>query len=134
MNNENKDDLQNLRHSCAHSLAAAVLKLYPSIKLAIGPAIEDGFYYDLDFEKPISQEDLPKIEEEMRKIQKTWNGFERIEKSIPEAKEFEKNQPYKLELIEEFSKESNTVSFYKSGDFTDLCRGGHVKTAKQIAA
>ena len=132
MKEEHIDKLEKMRHSCAHLLAAAVVKLWPQTKLGIGPAIEDGFYYDFDFKTSISEDDLQKIEKEMKNIQKTWKGFGRIEKTISEAKKLEKNQPYKLDLINEFGKSASKVSFYKSGDFVDLCKGGHVETAKEI--
>src|SRR3970282_1677412 len=111
MKEEHIDKLEKMRHSCAHLLAAAVVKLWPKTKLGIGPAIEDGFYYDFDFKTSISEYDLQKISE---------------------AKKLEKNQPYKLDLINEFGKSASKVSFYKSGDFVDLCKGGHVETAKEI--
>jgi threonyl-tRNA synthetase len=130
--NTQEDQLEQMRHSCAHLLAAAVVKLWPNTKLGIGPAITDGFYYDFQFKKPISEEDLPKIEFEMREVLGTWQDFEREEKSINEAKKIERNQPFKLDLIREFAKTSKKVSFYKSGDFLDLCKGGHVKKAKEI--
>jgi threonyl-tRNA synthetase len=126
------DALQAMRHSCAHLLAAAVLRIYPDTKLAIGPAIEDGFYYDFEFSKPISENDLPKIEKMMKKTLQDWKAFSREDVTIAEAKEREKDQPYKLDLIEEFSKTSKTVSFYTSGRFTDLCRGGHIENPKEM--
>ena len=122
--------LQNVRHSCAHLLAAAVTELWPTTKRAIGPAIENGFYYDFDFENPISEEDLPKIEEKMTQILKGWEKFEKKEISSDEAKELFKNEPYKLELIEEFSAGDQKLTIYKSGDFTDLCKGGHAEDPK----
>ncbi len=126
------DKLQAMRHSCAHLLAAAVLRIWPDTKLAIGPAIEDGFYYDFEFSKPISETDLPKIEKMMKKTLQDWKSFEREDLSIEDAKEREKDQPYKLDLIEEFSKTSDSVSFYTSGRFTDLCRGGHIENPKEM--
>src|SRR3990172_4204491 len=132
MKKENIEEIEKMRHSCAHLLAAAVMKLWPETKLGIGPAIEDGFYYDFGFKTPISEDDLPKIEKEMKNIQKTWKNFEKVEKTIGEAKKLEKNQTYKLDLISEFAKSANKVSFYKSGDFVDLCKGGHAETAKEI--
>lgn len=125
-----------MRHSCAHLLAAAVLELWPDTLNTIGPPIENGFYYDFDFKKPIGQNDLPKIEEKMRQILKSWSSFERIEATISEAKEKLKNNPYKLELLDQLAKEGvDKVSFYKSGNFVDLCEGGHVeKPVKEIGA
>jgi threonyl-tRNA synthetase len=123
-----KDKLENLRHSASHLLAAAVLKLWPKTKHAIGPAIEDGFYYDFDFgETKITQDDLENIEKEMHKIVKSWDGFEKIEVSAKEAKEKFKDNPYKKELIEELDKEGKKITLYKSGDFIDLCGGGHTQ-------
>lgn len=127
MDKNNKEYLDNLRHSTAHLLAAAVMDLYPSAKRTIGPAIDNGFYFDFDFgDTKISEDDLPKIEEKMHDIQKQWKGFERHELSTEDAKkEYEDNQ-YKIELIDEFAGEGQVLTFYKSGDYWDLCRGGHV--------
>ncbi|MEK7112261.1 MAG: threonine--tRNA ligase [Patescibacteria group bacterium] len=123
----NEKNIDNLRHSCAHLLAAAVIDLWPKAKRTIGPAIENGFYYDFDFgTDKISEEDLPKIEKEMADILTTWKGFDGREVSISEAKELYKDNPYKLELIEEFSKEGQKLTVYKSGEYEDLCRGGHI--------
>lgn len=125
-----KDNLSNLdilRHSTAHLLASAVKNLYPEAKNTIGPAIIDGFYYDFDFGTiKISDSDLEKIENEMRRIAPTWKGFIRNTVSQTEAlKEFENNE-YKKELINEFGSEGQEITIYQSGDFRDLCRGGHV--------
>jgi len=126
-----KDNLSNLdilRHSTAHLLAAAVKNLYPEAKNTIGPAITDGFYYDFDFgDTKISESDLEKIEIEMKRIAPTWEGFFRNTVSQAEAlKEFENNE-YKKELINEFGGEGQEITIYQSGDFRDLCRGGHVE-------
>jgi len=121
-------ELNYLRHSCAHLLAAAIVRLYPHAKMTIGPAIENGFYYDFDFEggeKP-TEEDFPRIEKEMKKLVVGWKEFKRIEVKPKEAKEYFKNNPYKLELIEELEKKGEVITFYQSGDFIDLCRGGHI--------
>ncbi len=126
------EELQKLRHSLAHLLAAAVLELWPSAKPAIGPPVEDGFYYDFDFENPISEKDLSKIEAKMREILKSWDKFEKIEVSPQEAKERFKDNPYKLEIIEELAKKGEKITLYKSGNFVDLCKGGHIETAKKI--
>lgn len=121
------DNLNNLRHSCAHLLAAAVLELWPKAKLTIGPAIEDGFYYDFDFgEAKISDADLPKIEAKMAEVVKSWAGFEKEEISPQKAKKLFKDNEYKLELIAELEQGGEAITIYKSGDFFDLCRGGHV--------
>ncbi len=119
-----------MRHSLAHLLAAAVMEMWPNTKRTIGPAIDNGFYFDFEFETPITQEDLPKIEKKMRQILPTWTTFERSELSKEEAKkEFEGNE-FKCELIDEFSSEGQTLTFYKSGNYWDLCRGGHVDNMK----
>lgn len=128
------DSLNNLRHSTAHLLAAAVLELYPKAKRTIGPAIENGFYYDFDFgDVKVSEEDLPRIEEKMREIVKSWKGFEKREVSVKEAKEEYRDNEYKLELIEEFTGEGQKLTFFKSGEYSDLCRGGHIEDpAKEL--
>src|SRR5581483_11464340 len=127
-----KEQLDHIRHSAAHLLAAAVLELYPGTKNTIGPAIENGFYYDFDFgDTKITEEDRPKIEKKMTEILKTWDGFERIEVTSEEAKKRFKDNLYKLELIDEFSKEGQQLTLYKSGDFVDLCRGGHSGNPKK---
>ena len=119
-------ELEHLRHSCSHLLAAAVMELWPKAKLTLGPAIEDGFYYDIDFgDIKISEEDFPKIEQKMHELVKNWKGFEKHEVTKDEAlKEFKGNE-YKEELIEEHSKEGK-LTVYQSGEFRDLCRGGHI--------
>ncbi len=126
------EELQYLRHSLAHLLAAAVLELHPDAKRTIGPAIDDGFYYDFKFAQPFSEEELPAIEVKMREIMKTWNAFTRKEVNADEArKEFAGNK-YKLELIDEFSSEGQNLTLYTSGIFTDLCRGGHADGLAQL--
>ena len=124
--NKSQEYLNNLRHSCAHLLAAAVMELWPDTKRTIGPAIENGFYFDFEFKKPISETDLTKIEQRMHQIVKTWVSFERHELSPVRAKKEYPNNPYKHELIDEFSKKGQKLTFYKSGNYWDLCRGGHV--------
>lgn len=125
-------NLDNLRHSCAHLLAAAVCQLWSKTKNTIGPAIENGFYYDFDFGKvKISEADLPKIEEKMRQILKSWKGFEKQQVTPAQARKHFKDNPYKLELIDEFAKEGKKLTFYQSGNFTDLCRGGHTDNPKE---
>jgi threonyl-tRNA synthetase len=123
----NPEELQHLRHSLAHLLAAAVLEIYPDAKRTIGPAIDDGFYYDFKFSQPFSEEDLPAIEKKMREIMKTWKEFSRKEVSVHEAREAFADNKYKLELIEEFGGEGQGLTLYTSGAFTDLCRGGHAE-------
>ncbi len=129
---ENKEKLNNLRHSAAHLFAAAVMELWTNTRITIGPAIEEGFYYDADYgDVKISEDDFPKIEQKMHELVKNWTGFERIEVNEKEAKEKYKNNPYKLELIEEIVKKGEPITFYKSGDFVDLCRGGHDLNPKE---
>ncbi|PIR41235.1 MAG: threonine--tRNA ligase [Candidatus Yanofskybacteria bacterium CG10_big_fil_rev_8_21_14_0_10_46_23] len=125
-------NLENLRHSLAHLLAAAVIELWPETKHAIGPAIDTGFYFDFEFKEPITEADLPKIEARMRQILKTWDQFEKHALTAQEAQKEYPQNPYKRELIEEFSKDGEKVTFYKSGDYWDLCRGGHVESMKRV--
>ncbi len=119
--------LENLRHSTAHLLAAAVMELWPDTKRTIGPAIENGFYFDFEFQSPVSENDFPAIEAKMKELIKTWKSFERQEVSLADAKKEYADNPYKTELIQEFAGEGKTLSFYKSGDYSDLCKGGHVE-------
>lgn len=126
-------NLEHKRHTLAHLLAAAVLELYPDTKLTLGPAIENGFYYDMEFSETISDKDLPKIEKRMKNILKQWNEFTHREVSIEEAKELYKDNPYKIELVEEIAERGETITLYTVGKFTDLCRGGHLENpAKEI--
>ncbi|MBI4185639.1 threonine--tRNA ligase [Candidatus Berkelbacteria bacterium] len=157
-----EEQLKNMRHSCAHLLAAAVQHLWPDVKLGVGPVIEDGFYYDVDMEHRLSEEDFTAIEQTMRSIASRGFGYEREDVPMKEAKARAKalQQPYKLELIEQIEKtgssatvsagdtrsvihsasvtgrvkavRADTVSFYTTGDFVDLCRGGHVRNTKEI--
>ncbi len=132
---EKNNQLEKLRHSCSHLLAAVILKLFPKTKLGIGPAIKDGFYYDFEFEKPITEKDLEKIEKEMKKLQKKTLKFEKEEISFKKAQDLFKKQPYKLELIEDLKKEGNKkVSLYKSGNFIDLCKGPHISDTSKIGS
>lgn len=127
-------DLSPLRHSFAHLLAAAALKLYPGTKNTIGPAVDDGFYYDFEFAEPISDSDLPKIEKEMRAILKQWKGFSHREVLESEAKDIFKKNPYKLELIDDIVSRNEPITLYRSGDFEDLCRGGHIEDIAEMQA
>ena len=104
------ENLNNLRHSCAHLLAAAVMELWPATKRTIGPSIENGFYYDFDFENPISEEDLPKIEKQMAEMLPSWNHFEHKEISETETKKLFKDNPYKLELINEIVQKGEPIA------------------------
>ena len=132
---KDKEGLNIYRHTCSHVLAQAVKAIYPTCNLAIGPTIENGFYYDIDFKTPISQEDLKTIEEEMSKIIKANLPIERFElprdKAIALMKKF--NEPYKVQLIEDLP-ENSVISFYRQGDFTDLCRGPHLPSTGIIKA
>ncbi len=123
-------------HSASHVLAQAVKRLYPNTKCAIGPAIENGFYYDFDVEKPFSNEDLQKIKAEMKKIVKSGLEIERFELPPEEAvaKLTEMNEPYKVELASEHSDKGENISFYKQGEFTDLCAGPHLMSVAPIKA
>ncbi|MED9970140.1 MAG: threonine--tRNA ligase [Ruminococcus sp.] len=123
-------------HSASHVLAQAVKRLYPNAKCAIGPAIENGFYYDFDVEKPFSNEDLQKIKAEMKKIVKSGLEIERFELPADEAvaKLTEMNEPYKVELASEHSGKGENISFYKQGEFTDLCAGPHLMSVAPIKA
>lgn len=125
------EQLNALRHSAAHLLAAAVMDIYPDAKLTIGPSIDTGFYYDIDFAEPISDKDLGRIEQKMRELGKKWEGFEKIEVSKEEAEERFKDNPYKLELIAEHAGNGEHLTLYKSGEFIDLCRGGHIDNPKE---
>ncbi|GAA0086693.1 threonine--tRNA ligase [Clostridium sp. CTA-7] len=124
-----------LRHSISHVLAYAVKRLYPNAKLAIGPAISDGFYYDFDVENSFTAEDLVKIEDEMKKIIKENPSIERFELPRVEAIKLmeEANEPYKVELINDLD-ENEVISFYKMGDFVDLCAGPHLMSLKSVKA
>jgi len=124
-----------LRHTASHILAQAVKRLYPSVKLAIGPATDEGFYYDFDAEKPFTAEDLKLIEAEMKKIIKEGVPIERFELPREKALEFVEAQgePYKAELISELPEDA-VISFYKQGEFTDLCAGPHLAGTKQVKA
>ncbi len=126
-----KDNLNNLRHSAAHLLAAAVLELYPNTKNTIGPAIDSGFYYDFDFTDPISEDDISRIEDKMRELLPKWTEFSHREVSLDEAREIYKDNPYKLELIEEFGQEGKSLTVYSCGGFDDLCKGGHSEHPNQ---
>ena len=129
------DGRHALRHSASHILAQAVLRLYPNAKLAIGPAIENGFYYDFDMEKPFTPDDLNKIQAEMNKIVKENLAIERKEVSREEALRYfeEKGEIYKVELIQDLPEDA-TISMYTQGEFTDLCAGPHVLTTGKVKA
>ena len=121
-------------HTTSHIMAQAVMRLYPGTKFSIGPAIENGFYYDFDLEQPLSTEDLPAIEEEMKKIIKENLPLERFELPPEEAEKLMADQPYKEELIAEHAGKGENISFYKQGDFTDLCAGPHLMSTGMVKA
>ena len=129
---ENKE-LNTLNHSCAHLMAQAVRHLYPNAKFWVGPVINEGFYYDIDLGSDvIKTEDLPKIEREMKKISKDGKRIVRHEISKEEALDMFKDDPYKIDLINNMNEEDTVISCYTQGDFTDLCRGPHVETVKEL--
>ena len=130
---EKSKKLSTLRHSTAHVMAEAVVKLFPGTKVAIGPSIDYGFYYDFELPRPINNDDLPAIEKEMRKILTTRSNFEKEVISREKALEMFKDQPFKVELIEGLPQDEE-ISIYKSGEFTDLCRGPHVCSMADINA
>jgi len=127
------NELQILRHSASHVLAQAVKRLFPQTKLAIGPAIDTGFYYDFDTEHTFTPEDLEALEAEMKKIAKENLKIERFELPRAEALELMKDEPYKVELINELPQDA-VISFYKQGEFTDLCAGPHVGYTSKVKA
>jgi threonyl-tRNA synthetase len=128
---EHELDLARMRHSCAHVMAQAVLELFPGAKLGIGPAIADGFYYDFDLPRPLTPEDLERIERRMEEIKAAAYPFVRRVVTREEARELFRDQPYKLELIAEFPPDE-VITTYTHDGFTDLCRGPHVRDTSQI--
>ena len=133
INIKEDENLSVLNHSCAHLLAQAVKHLYPNAKFWVGPVIEDGFYYDIDLGNDVlNNDDLVKIEKEMKKISKDGKRIVRHEISKEEALDRFKDDPYKLDLISRMDENENVISCYTQGDFTDLCRGPHVESVKEI--
>ena len=132
---DDNDGRHILRHTASHVMAQAVKRLFPEVKLAIGPAIDNGFYYDFDYDKGFTPDDLAKIEAEMNKIVKENYKLERFELPRKEAIEFmkEKDEPYKVELIEDLPEDA-VISFYRQGDFTDLCAGPHLFSTGAVKA
>ncbi len=130
-----QDNLRTLRHTASHVMAQAVKRIYPDVRLAIGPAIDTGFYYDFDTATPLTQEDLPKIEAEMKKIIKENLQIKRYELPREEALAFmeKRGEPYKLELIRDLP-EGEPISFYEQGEFTDLCAGPHMRYTSAVKA
>lgn len=136
LTDQDREALDVLRHSCAHVMARAVMRLFPGAKLAFGPTIENGFYYDIDVEPPIREDDFPRIEAEMRKIIAQAEPFERFERPTAEARALvaDLGQDYKVEHIDEELSKFPKLSFYRQGEFIDLCRGPHIPDAGKIGA
>ncbi|MGH3053800.1 MAG: threonine--tRNA ligase, partial [Gaiellaceae bacterium] len=159
MADNQQSDLHAMRHSLAHIMATAITRLHPGVKLGVGPVVEDGFYYDVDLgDAQISEEDFEKIEAEMKKVIAEDQAFERFTKPVDEAIAWAKEagQPYKEELLNDLKRAGTTVakdldteelgvatdgeskveevSFYRNGDFTDLCRGPHVESTGKVGA
>jgi threonyl-tRNA synthetase len=136
LTSKDREALDVLRHSCAHIMARAVLRLFPGARLAFGPTIENGFYYDVDVTPPIREEDFPRIEEEMRKIVAEAEPFERFERPTGEARALcaDLGQGYKVEHIDDDLKQYPSLSFYRQGEFVDLCRGPHIPDAGKVGA
>jgi threonyl-tRNA synthetase len=136
LTDKDADALEVLRHSSAHVMARAVMRLFPGTQLAFGPPLENGFYYDIDSPNPIREEDFPRLEEEMRKIIKEAEPFERFERPTAEARGLvgDLGQHYKVEHIDDDLKQYPTLSFYRQGEFIDLCRGPHIPHAGRIGA
>lgn len=133
INIKENDDLSRLNHSCAHLLAQAVKHLYPNAKFWVGPVVEEGFYYDIDLgDKTLTMEDIPAIEKEMKKVAKDGKRIVRHEISKEEALDLFKDDPYKIDLISRMDEDNTVISMYTQGDFTDLCRGPHVETVKEL--
>ncbi len=133
INVKENEELSKLNHSCAHLLAQAVKHLYPNAKFWVGPVVEEGFYYDIDLgDVTLTEDDLPNIEREMKKLAKDGKRIVREEISKEEALEKFKDDPYKIDLISRMDEESTVISMYTQGDFTDLCRGPHVETVKLL--
>lgn len=136
LTDRDREALDVLRHSCSHIMARAVQRLFPGVQLAFGPTIENGFYYDMDSPTPIREDDFPRIEEEMRKIVKAAEPFERFERPHSEARALcqDMGQGYKVENIDDTLKDFPTLSFYRQGEFIDLCRGPHIPHAGKVGA
>lgn len=133
---DDEDGRKTFNHTASHIMAQAIKRLYPDTKLTIGPAIDDGFYYDFDVETPFSPEDLTKIEAEMKKIVKEGLTLNKFELSPADAVKLmtEKNEPYKIELINEHADKGEPISFYEQGEFTELCAGPHLMDVKPVKA
>lgn len=136
LTDKDREALDVLRHSCAHVMARAVMRLFPGVKLAFGPTTENGFYYDVDVEPPLREEDFPRIEAEMKKIVALAEPFERFERPTAAAKQLvaDLNQGYKVEHIDDELNKFPSLSFYRQGEFVDLCRGPHIPHAGKVGA
>jgi threonyl-tRNA synthetase len=136
LTDKDREALDVLRHSCAHVMARAVMRLFPGVKLAFGPTTENGFYYDVDVEPPLREEDFPRIEAEMKKIVALAEPFERFERPTEDAKQLvaDLHQGYKVEHIDDELNKFPTLSFYRQGEFIDLCRGPHIPHAGKVGA
>jgi threonyl-tRNA synthetase len=136
LTDKDREALDVLRHSCAHVMARAVMRLFPGVQLAFGPTIENGFYYDIDVTPPLKEEDFPRIEAEMRRIITEAEPFERFERPTAEARALcqDLGQGYKIEHIDDDLKQYPNLSFYRQGEFIDLCRGPHIPHAGKIGA
>ena len=133
INIKENESLSVLNHSCAHLMAQAVKHLYPEAKFWVGPVIDSGFYYDIDLgDMVLKEEDLPKIEKEMKRISKDGKRIIRREISKNDALEMFRDDPYKIDLISRMDENETVISCYSQGDFTDLCRGPHIDSVKGI--
>ncbi len=128
----NNNKIEHIRHSLAHLLGASILELYPGSKITLGPAVDNGFYYDVDINGKISDADLENIESKMKELIKTWSTFQKKVLSKEEALKMYAGNEYKEELINGISEKGEEITIYQSGNFTDLCRGGHVENMKEI--
>ena len=133
INIKEDEKLSVMNHSCAHLMAQAIKHLYPNAKFWVGPVIEEGFYYDIDLgDITLTEEDFPAIEKEMKKLAKDGKRIVRHEISKNEALDMFKDDPYKIDLISRMDEDETVISCYSQGDFTDLCRGPHVDTVKEL--
>ena len=127
-----ENNLEKIRHSLSHLLAMAVLEIRPEAKLGIGPTIDNGFYYDFDLAQPLTDQDLPRLQKKMKKLASRGLGFSKTIATPEEAEKKSAGQFYKLELIKELKNSSQPITFYQSGDFSDLCAGPHVANTREI--